>query len=148
MGRILGLDYGRRRIGVAVSDPLGLTAQPLETWVDLDWKEVGERVCTLVVDMGVEKVVVGFPLTLKGTRGRMTQEVERFAATLHRRIQIPVILWDERLTSIQAERFLQQVDEKPSRKKRKVDLIAAVLILQNYLDYLKGASEKDQGEKG
>ena len=148
MGRILGLDYGRRRVGVAVSDPLGLTAQPFETWNGLRREEVVESTCILVERMGVERVVVGFPLTLRGERGRMAREVERFADKLSQRIRVPVTLWDERLTSVQAQRFLQQMGEKPSRKKERVDLIASVLLLQNYLDHQKGSWAKSQGEKG
>jgi len=148
VGRILGLDYGRRRVGVAVSDPLGLTAQPFETWSGLRREEVVESTCILVERMGVERVVVGFPLTLRGERGRMAREVERFADKLSQRIRVPVTLWDERLTSVQAQRFLQQMGEKPSRKKERVDLIASVLLLQNYLDYQKGSWAKSQGEKG
>ena len=147
MGRILGLDYGRRRIGVAVSDPLGLTAQPLETWDGLNWEDVGEKICILVEQMGVERVVVGFPLTLAGERGRMAQEVEQFSATLKRRIPIPVTLWDERLTSVHAQRIIHAMEEKPSRRKEKVDLIASVLLLQNYLNYKKGPTANHQEDR-
>lgn len=146
MSRILGLDYGRRRIGVAVSDPLGLTAQPLETWKALRREEVMDKIYILVEQMGVERIVVGLPLTLRGERGHMAREVERFTAELRHRIRIPVTLWDERLTSVQAKRVLHQMEEKPYRNKERVDLIASVLLLQNYLEYRKGSSIELQGE--
>ena len=139
MGRILGFDYGRRRIGVSVSDPLGLTAQPLDTWKGLSRDEVMRRIETLKTQMGVEKVVVGLPLTLGGKKGRMAKEVEQFASQIETQIQIPVTLWDERLTTVQAHRIIHQADEKPSKNKDKVDRLAAVLLLQNYLDHQKGA---------
>ena len=148
MGRILGLDYGRRRIGVAVSDPLGLTAQPLSTWVGLSWDEIVEKVGTLIEEMGVERVILGFPLTLKGERGHMAREVEKFGTQLNRQISIPVIFWDERLTSVQSKRIIQTMKEQPSRKKERVDLIAAVLLLQNYMDHLNLSSLSQQEEKG
>ena len=142
MGRIVGLDYGRARIGIAVSDPLGLTAQPLETWRGSDWDDVVEKIQVLINQMEVEAVVIGYPLTLKGERGRMAQEVEQFAAHLNDRIYVPIILWDERFTSVQAKRIIHEMEEKPSRKKEKVDLITSVLLLQNYLDHQRGTMEK------
>ena len=148
MGRILGLDYGRRRTGVAVSDPLGVTAQPLVTWSGLCWNDVVEKVRTLISEMGVDRIVVGLPLSLSGKRGRMAREVERFTEHLERRISIPVTLWDERLTSTQARRVIHEIEEKPSRNKEKVDLIASVLLLQNYLDHQKGAMTNRREEKG
>lgn len=148
MGRILGLDYGRRRIGVAVSDPLGLTAQPLATWTGLRWDEVVEKIFTLVEEMGVERVILGFPMTLKGESGRMAREVRQFAARLERRISIPITLWDERLTSTQSKRIIHAMAGKPSREKERVDLIASVLLLQNYLDYQKGSTSGHREEIG
>jgi putative Holliday junction resolvase len=147
VGRILGLDYGRRRIGVAVSDPLGLIAQPITTWVGLSWGEVGEKVCSLMEAMEVDRVILGLPLTLRGEKGHMAREVEKFSIQLKRQISIPVILWDERLTSVQSQRVIHSMDGKPSRKKASVDLVAAVLLLQSYLDHIKISSERDQEEK-
>ena len=147
MARILCLDYGRRRVGVAVSDPLGLTAQPVETWTGVSREKLLERICALIEEMGVEKIVLGLPLTLKGERGDMAQEVERFASELHHRGGIPVTLWDERFTSVQARRIIRQKGEKPSRKKEEIDLIAAVLLLQNYLDFQRESSVNSQEER-
>jgi putative Holliday junction resolvase len=147
VGRILGLDYGRKRVGVSVSDPLGLTAQPVETWKGLRCEDVVEKTRILVETMGVERVVVGFPLTLKGKRGHLAREVVRFSAELKRRIRVPITLWDERLTSVQARAVLHQMEEKPSRKKERVDLIASVLLLQNYLDHREETSARNQKEE-
>lgn len=146
MGRIAGLDYGRQRIGIAVSDPLGLTAQPLETWCGSDWDDVAKKIQVLIDQMEVKAVVIGHPLTLKGERGRMAREVEKFAAHLKDRIHVPIMLWDERLTSVQAKRIIHEMEEKPSRKKEKVDVISSVLLLQNYLDHRRGTMEKKPEE--
>jgi putative Holliday junction resolvase len=140
--RILGLDYGKRRIGVAVSDPLGVTAQPLEIWNARDWNGIFTKVTTLIEEMGVERVIVGFPISLSGERGAMAKEVEKFAQKLHHRVNIPVDLCDERLTSIQAERYLRQMNVKYTKQKHKVDIMAAVIILQHYLDQKKGSEFK------
>ena len=146
MGRILSLDYGQRRIGVAVSDPLGVTAQPFDTWEGLGFNQIVEKIGLLITQIEIEKIIIGLPLTLKGEKGPSVKKVEQFAERLKRRIAIPVILWDERLTSIQAKRILHQVEEKPSRRKGKVDLIASVLLLQNYLEFQKGPVNTNRGE--
>ncbi len=146
MGRILSLDYGQRRIGVAVSDPLGVTAQPLDTWDGLEFNQIVEKIGLLITQLGIEKIIIGLPLTLKGEKGPSVKKVEQFAKRLKRSIAIPVILWDERLTSIQAKRILHQAEEKPSRRKGKVDLIASVLLLQNYLEFQKRSVNTNRGE--
>jgi len=146
VNRILGLDYGKRRIGVAVSDPLGVTAQPFETWDVRDWNSTVKRIRTLITELGVERVVLGYPLSLSGKRGAMAKEVERFATKLYNSIQIPVMLIDERYTSVQSERHLCQMNVKYTKQKDKVDLIAAVLILQQYLDQSEGPMIWQVGE--
>ena len=88
VGRILCLDYGRRRIGVAISDPLGITAQPVTTWEGLTWTEAVSQVCSLIEQRDVVEIVVGLPLTLKGDKGKMAKEVERFADGLKKRCRI------------------------------------------------------------
>jgi putative Holliday junction resolvase len=146
LGRILALDYGRRRIGVAVSDPLGITAQPLETWEGLQFNQIIEKVLALIHKLEIDKIIMGLPLTLKGDRGEWAREVEWIALKLKAFTETPILLWDERFTSVQAERFLHQLEEKPSRHKKKVDAIAAVLLLQNYLDSQKGMKIENKGE--
>lgn len=146
MGCVLGLDYGRRRIGVAVSDDLGLTAQPVETWSNLKWEQVVENICTKIKDRSIERVVVGLPLNLRGQKGHLALEVERFVSKLKQHISVPIILWDERLTSVQSKRILHTLHKKPSQNKERIDLIASVLLLQNYLDYQRNISARCQGE--
>lgn len=147
MGRFLGLDYGRRRVGVAISDALGVTAQPLVTWQQSQWHELVDKIKALIQDQDVEGVILGFPLTLSGDVGRMAREVKRFSTYLSQRISVPVILWDERLTSVQAERSIHAMDQKPSQRKGQIDQLASVLLLQNYLDHQKGCMEKhSEGE--
>ena len=97
-------------------------------------------------DPRIEKIVVGLPLSLRGEKGRMAEEVERFARQLRKRSSVPVVLWDERFTSVQARRVLRQAGEKVGRKKGKVDCIASVLLLQNYLDF-QHVSVKDPAKE-
>ncbi|WMT40041.1 Holliday junction resolvase RuvX [Paenibacillus sp. D2_2] len=132
--KILGLDYGDARIGVAISDELGWTAQGLEV---IERRKEGaelKRITELVNQHVVEEVVVGLPKNMNGTIGPRGEICKAFAEQLHEILQIPVHLWDERLTTVSAHRTLIEADV--SRKKRKgvVDKMAASLILQNYLD--------------
>lgn len=134
MKRVLALDYGQRRIGIALSDPLGLTAQPYDTWQNLRWDEVVDRLSLLIEKEGVQCILIGLPLTLKGHRGKMAAEVQRFADRIKKDLEKPVILWDERLTSVQAKRILRAAGPSVRRRKASVDVMAAVLLLQSYLD--------------
>jgi putative holliday junction resolvase len=136
MGRILALDFGTIRIGAALSDPLKIIAQPFGTWSRLSSAAAIERVADVVREQGVETVIVGHPLTLRGTASRFTGTVERFSDALSQKIPVPVRLWDERLSSVQAQRELHRMGRRPSRDKAAVDALAAVLILQHYLDTL------------
>lgn len=132
--RLLGLDYGDRRIGVALSDAFGWTAQGLE--VIERRKDASEfaRIEALVKENEVEQIVLGLPKNMNGTIGPRGELAMAFAEQLRGVLNIPVHLWDERLTTVSAERAL--IDADVSRKKRKqvVDKMAACLILQNYLD--------------
>lgn len=132
--KILGLDYGDRRIGAAVSDVFGWTAQGLEV---IERRKEGaelERIAALVQEHQIEEVVVGLPKNMNGTIGPRGELCIAFAEELRAYLQLPVHLWDERLTTVSAHRTLIEADV--SRKKRKgvVDKMAASLILQNYLD--------------
>lgn len=132
--KILGLDYGDRRIGVALSDAFGWTAQGLEVIERRREGEEFDRIAYLVDQNAVEEIVVGLPKNMNGTIGPRGEICMAFADALKDRLQVPVILWDERLTTVSAHRTLIEADV--SRKKRKgvVDKMAASLILQNYLD--------------
>ena len=134
MVRVLGLDVGERRIGVALSDPLGLSAQRLAVLERRGTAADVEAVQALVGQHGVTSVVVGLPLTLRGAQGTQAKRVSAFAQTLGRRVGIPVHLVDERLTTVQGERAL--IATGASRRKRRavIDQVAAQLILQQFLD--------------
>lgn len=134
--RIMGLDVGSKTIGVAISDALGWTAQGIETIpIDEDTGNFGiERIKELVTNYNVTQFVVGYPKNMNNTVGPRGEASERYKTLLEETFQLPVILWDERLTTMAAERML--IDADVSRKKRKkvIDKMAAVMILQGYLD--------------
>ena len=133
-GRILALDLGSKTIGLAVSDPLGWTAQGLPSLRRTNRRADLERLRELVDAYQVERVVVGHPLHLKGYAGARAQEAERFAAWLSRDLKLPVELFDERLTTAEAERLLREAGSSRRQRREAADQIAATLILQTYLD--------------
>jgi putative Holliday junction resolvase len=133
-GRVMGLDYGERRIGVALSDPLGITAQPVRTLERTTLAADLEALAALARQHEVERFVVGLPLALDGTRGERVRRTEEFAARLGRAAGLPVEEWDERFTSVQAERTLLEADLSRRRRREVIDTTAAVLILQGWLD--------------
>ncbi|MFC5703774.1 Holliday junction resolvase RuvX [Cohnella faecalis] len=132
--RILGLDYGDRRIGVALSDAFGWTAQGMET---IERKQEGDdirRIGQLVKENDVEAIVVGLPKNMNGTIGPRGEICIEFAETLKRTLSLPVHMWDERLTTVAATRTLLEADVSRRKRKAVVDKMAAALLLQNYLD--------------
>ena len=137
--RVMGLDYGSKTVGVAISDPLGITAQGIET---IERKEENKlrktlaRIEELVREYEVEKIVLGFPKNMNNTIGERAEKSLELKAMLERRIGIPVIMWDERLTTVEAERTLMESNVRRENRKKYVDKIAAVFILQGYLDSL------------
>ena len=132
--RVLGLDVGDRRIGVALSDALGLTAQPLTVLARQDAARDLEAVRALVERHEVERVIVGLPLTLRGAQGPQAKKVASFADILRRRLPVPIQLVDERLTSVQGERALIAMGSSRRKRKQVIDQVAAQLILQQFLD--------------
>jgi putative Holliday junction resolvase len=134
MGRILGIDYGTVRIGLALSDPLGMMATPHSVLNAGHPKKVLEDVTSLCMEKEVEKVVLGWPLNMDGTPGRLTESITKFKDQLQECAQIPVVTWDERLTTVTAEQGLIASGAKRKRKKELVDQIAAQILLQHYLD--------------
>ncbi|AXI40185.1 MAG: Holliday junction resolvase RuvX [Bacillaceae bacterium] len=134
--RIIGLDLGSKTLGVAVSDELGWTAQGVETIsINEDEGEFGiQRLSELIKKYEVEKIVVGYPKNMNGTVGPRGEASERFAALLKEQFQLPVILWDERLSTMEAERFLIEADVSRRKRRQVIDKMAAVIILQSYLD--------------
>lgn len=134
MGRILALDLGEKRVGVAISDPTKTIAQPLKTLPFKTVKNLISDIVELLEAYTIEKIVVGFPLTLKGTYSAKTREIEQVFAELRSAISTPMELFDERLTTALAHETLRQLDKKPSRERDRVDQLAAMHILQIYLD--------------
>lgn len=133
-GRIMALDYGDRRIGVALSDPLGITARPLLTLTRTTWEGDLERIRAMTREHDIRRIVVGLPLDMDGTRGERVRLTEIFMERVHRATGLPVQPWDERLTTLQAERTLLEGDLSRARRRRVIDQVAAVILLQSYLD--------------
>jgi putative Holliday junction resolvase len=132
--RILGIDHGTRRIGIAISDELKMIAQPLE-WLPAEPVEnVWERLKTLLREKEVELILIGMPRNMDGTYGPAAQKVEAFISQLRQHLGVPVKTWDERLTSVQANRVLIQGNMRREKRKEKVDQMAAAILLQSYLD--------------
>ena len=140
--RIMGLDYGSRRIGVALSDELGMTAQPLATVERRNRQDDLEAIARLVNTYEVEKIVVGYPVRLDGTEGIQCDKVNRFARLLETRFRLPVVKWDETLSTRTAEEILTESRMRREKRKKVIDRIAAGIILQGYLDSLGPAGTR------
>ena len=137
--RILGLDYGSKTVGVAVSDPLGLTAQKIETiWRKQENKlrRTLARIEELIAEDEVEKIVLGFPKNMNNTVGERAEKALEFGEMLKKRTGLEIIMWDERLTTVEADRTLIEAGVRRENRKQYLDGIAAVFILQGYLDSL------------
>ncbi len=132
--RVLGLDYGEKRIGVAVCDELGLTAQGLPTLIRKTKKHDLDILSQWIRNYTVERIVVGYPLRLDGSEGIQCEKVNRFARLLEKTFSLPVIKWPEAMSTKEAEEILMQCGVRWQKRKEKVDKLAACLILQNYLD--------------
>ncbi len=139
MKRVLALDVGMRRIGVAISDPLGITAQGLETFQRNTLREDVARMAEFVQQQQAEAIVVGNPLHMSGRDSRQGEYVKDFAERLAERTGIPVELWDERLTTVEAGRVLRESGVSQQKRAKAIDRLSAVLILQSYLDFKAGA---------
>ena len=131
--RVLGLDPGTRRVGVAVSDPLGITAQP-RTVLDGGDPRLMEEIARLAAELGAERIVVGLPVSLNGTEGPSAAAARAFAAAVGEATGLPVELADERFTSVSAERVLVQAGLSGRRRRAVRDRVAAAVMLQAYLD--------------
>ncbi len=134
MPRTLGVDYGERRVGLAISDELGIMALPLDILPVQSSKHMIRDVLRLCQEKQVAVIVVGLPLNMDGSRGPAVEAVERFVNELRRQGDLPVEVWDERMSSRQVERMLIDSDVSRSRRKGLVDKLAAQVILQSYLD--------------
>ena len=133
-GRILGLDVGTRRIGISVSDPLGVTAQGVATLHRRNRRyDLGE-IRKLLQEYEISEIVMGNPLRMSGASGTQAEKMAGFAAQLQQTFSIPVHLWDERLSTAEAHRLLDETGISGQRRKQVIDKMAAVLILQSFLD--------------
>ena len=141
----MALDVGDRRVGVAVSDPLGLWARPLTVITRRSRQEDYRAIARLVREQEVSRIVVGHPLSMDGRVGPQALRVERYAAGLAEFLDIPVVLWDERLSTAEAERLLHESGETSREYRGKIDAVAAAVILQSYLDAVEEREETVDG---
>ncbi len=146
--RILGLDFGSKTVGVAVSDGLLLTAQGVEIvrrQSPYKLRQTLARIESLVAEYEVDRIVLGYPKNMNNTEGERCEKTKEFKEMLERRTGLPVILWDERLTTVAADNYMMEAGIRREDRKSYVDEIAAVFILQGYLDYL--ALHKDESNE-
>lgn len=146
--RILGLDFGSKTVGVAVSDGLLLTAQGVEIVRRQSPNKLRQtlaRIESLVAEYEVDRIVLGYPKNMNNTEGERCEKTKEFKEMLERRTGLPVILWDERLTTVAADNYMMEAGIRREDRKSYVDEIAAVFILQGYLDYL--ALHKDESNE-
>jgi len=137
--RILALDFGSKNIGLAVSDELGLTAQGLPTLRRSNKRNDLDHLRRVIRQFGVGEIVMGLPLRMSGAEGAQAEKVQAFAEELRRRFKLPVHLFDERLTSVEANRVLRETEMSIRRRAEVVDQLAAVLILQSFLELRRAA---------
>ena len=138
--RIMGLDFGSKTVGVAISDPLFLTAQGIEIIRRKSPSKLRQtlaRIDELKTEYEVEKIVLGFPKNMNNTVGERCEKTLEFKEMLEKRTGLEVVLWDERLTTVEADRTMMEVGIRRENRKQYVDQLAAVFILQGYLDYLR-----------
>ncbi len=136
--RIIGLDYGTKTVGVAISDALGITAQAVETITRKEENKLRKtyaRIEELIKENDVEEIVVGLPKNMNNTLGERAEACKEFAENLERRTGLPVVMWDERLSTVSADKVLMETGVRRENRKAVIDQIAAVFILQGYLDY-------------
>ena len=143
--RVLAIDFGMRRMGVAVSDALGITAQGLATLQRSRLEDDLQKIRELTEEYSTERVIVGNPLAHGGGETTMSRHAAEFAEKLRRRVNCPVDLWGERLTSVEANRALRETGLSLAKRQRAVDRVAATLLLQSYLDFLSNERSRNAG---
>jgi putative Holliday junction resolvase len=132
--RIMGLDLGTHTVGIAISDELGLTAQGLKTLGRKSMEKDFSEIAAIIRQFGIEKIVVGLPKNMDGSLGKQAEFVLKWIEALEDNIQVPVVTWDERLSTVGATKVLLEADLSRKKRKKVIDKLAAVLILQGYLD--------------
>ncbi len=140
IGRVLALDVGKKRIGLALSDPLGITAQGLPTLQRTTIREDLTALADLIQEREVKLLLVGHPLNMSGTEGRQAVYTKEFADRLHARTNVEVRYWDERLTSVEAGRVLRSSGISIEKRAKAVDRLSAVLLLESFLDSERGSA--------
>jgi putative Holliday junction resolvase len=135
--RILGLDVGEKRIGLAVSDELGITAQGIDTVIRTETEATLNQIIKIIKEKDIGKLVVGLPKNMNGSLGSQAEKVKEFVGLLTEKCPLEIVYWDERLTTVAAQRSLLEGDISRKKRKTAVDRIAAVLILQGYLDKMR-----------
>lgn len=138
--RIMGLDYGTKTVGVAISDTMLITAQEVETITRKQANKLRQtysRIEELAKEYEVERIVLGYPKNMNNTEGERARDTRLFKEALERRTGLPVILWDERLTTVESERILTACGVRKANQKKVIDQVAAAIILQGYLDSLQ-----------
>lgn len=141
-GRVLAVDFGERRVGLALSDPAGLIAQGLETIQTAGSGETLASIVDIVEEKQVRQIILGLPVHMDGAAGEMAGKVEELADQLRKKVSCDVRTWDERLTSVSARRAMQEMGGATRGRKGSLDRIAATLLLQNYLDFRRGADKE------
>ena len=144
MSIILGLDIGDARTGVAISDELGMAAHPLCTIHRKSRKAVIAELQELVTAHKVERIVVGLPLQLDGETGTQARKIKRFAEKLKQQVNLPIVFWDESFTTIEAAQILRGTKKRRKKRKQVIDQVAAVLILEGYLEELRNSRRTGQ----
>jgi putative Holliday junction resolvase len=132
--RILAIDHGTKRMGIAISDEMRTIAQPLEYIAAEPLDKFFDRLAQIIAEKQISLIVVGVPRNMDGTYGPAAAKVQEFVAALKDVVTVPIKSWDERLTSVQANRYLIEADVRRSKRKEKVDKTAAAILLQSYLD--------------
>lgn len=135
--KILGIDFGDSRTGFAVSDELGFGANTLDNFKSHSLIKVADYAVELAGSLGAEKIILGFPKNMNGTVGERGEKTKKLKAELEKRTEIPVILWDERLTTVSAHNLMNTTNVRGKKRKDSVDSISAAFILQSYLDSIK-----------
>lgn len=145
---MLALDVGSRRIGLAVSDPLGITAQGLETLQRTNKRTDFEHLRRVIEKYEIKQIVVGLPLRMSGVEGTQAEKMRAFAEDLEKHFALPVHLWDERLTSAEANRFLRETDLSIEKRGKAVDRMAAMLILQGWMERRRADGGRQASDVG
>ncbi len=146
MGRIIGIDLGDRRVGISVSDDAGMFAHPLTTIQFAGWDQLVEKIAGLMEEHGADLAVVGIPRNMDGSFGDRSRAALRFSRKLASRTGKTVVTWDERLTTSQANKEMIALDKSRRKRRLKIDQVAAVLILEGYMQSLRSGEKVRSGE--